>query len=104
MFFEMPGTDPRVAPDVAGTAVDFVRPCIDAGRFAPADPWSVMWQLWTVTHGLVAGVLAGMIAPSEVEERMRLLGLTLYIGFGDDPAAAERSLDRARRQLQGDGP
>lgn len=33
MFFETPNTDKHVPPpDVAGTGVDFVRRCMDAGR------------------------------------------------------------------------
>jgi AcrR family transcriptional regulator len=99
MFFEIPTHDPQVPPDLAGTAVDFVRRCMDAGRFDQADPWSVMWQLWAATHGVVAGILAGMIASGEIEERLRTLGLTLYVGFGDDRQAAERSVARARHRI-----
>jgi AcrR family transcriptional regulator len=101
MFFDMPSRDPHVPPpDVAGTGVDFVRHCMHAGRFDEADPWSVMWQLWAATHGVVAGSLAGMIAPGEIEERLRALGVTMYVGFGDERRAAERSIARARRRIR----
>lgn len=101
MFFEIPGKDTQAPPpDVAGTGVDFVRRCMDAGRFDEADPWSVMWQLWAATHGVVAGILAGMIATGEIEERLRALGLTMYAGFGDDRRAAARSMAIARRRLR----
>jgi AcrR family transcriptional regulator len=101
MFFEIPSQDTHVPPpDVAGTGVDFVRHCMDAGRFNQADPWSVMWQLWAATHGVVAGILAGMIAIGEIEERLRALGLTMYVGFGDDRRAAERSIAKARRRIR----
>ena len=100
LFFEIPAEDTDVPSDVAGTGVDFVRHCMDAGRFDQADPWSVMWQLWAATHGVVAGILAGMISTGEIEERLRALGLTLYVGFGDDRHAAERSIARARRRIR----
>jgi AcrR family transcriptional regulator len=101
MFFEIPSRAPHVPPpDVAGTGVDFVRHCMNAGRFDEADPWSVMWQLWAATHGVVAGILTGMIASGEIEERLRALGVTLYVGFGDDRRAAERSIARARRRIR----
>jgi AcrR family transcriptional regulator len=101
MFFEMPSDGTHVPPtDVAGTGVDFVRQCMNAGRFNQADPWSVMWQLWAATHGLAAGILAGMIPRAEIDERMRALGVTMYVGFGDDRPAAERSIARARRRTR----
>jgi AcrR family transcriptional regulator len=101
MFFETASGRTHVPPpDVTGTGVDFVRRCIDAGRFEQADPWSVMWQLWAATHGVVAGILAGMIAIEDIEERLRALGLTMYVGFGDDRHAAERSIARARRRIR----
>jgi hypothetical protein len=100
MFFEIPSTDAQVPPDLATTAVDFVRHCIDAGRFNRAEPSSVMWQLWAATHGVVAGILAGMVATNEIEERLRALGLTLYVGFGDNRPAAERSIAKAQRRIQ----
>ena len=104
MFFEIPGADVHVPPpDVAGTGVDFVRRCMDTGRFDEADPWSVMWQLWAATHGVVAGTLAGMIGIDEIEERLRALGETMYVGFGDDRGAAQRSFERARRRVRAQG-
>jgi hypothetical protein len=39
-----------------------------------------------------------MVPWAEVGERMRSLGVTMYVGFGDDRAAAERSNARARRR------
>jgi AcrR family transcriptional regulator len=43
MFFEMPGKGTQVPPpDVAGSAVDFVHRCMDAGRFDQADTLSLM--------------------------------------------------------------
>lgn len=103
MFFEITSTDADVPPDVASTGVEFVRRCMDAGRFHRGDPWSVMWQLWAATHGVVAGRLAGMVSVGEIEDRLRDLGLTLYVGFGDERRAAERSIARARRRLGGMG-
>jgi AcrR family transcriptional regulator len=99
MFFELSGDDPRVPLDVAAAGVEFVACCMDAGRFHGADPFSTMWQLWTATHGIVAGALAGMITNDELEERMHSLGLTLYVGFGDERRDAERSIARARRRI-----
>ena len=101
MFFETTAAGAHAPLDVALTGVEFVRPCIDAGRFDQADPWSLMWQLWAATHGVVAGVLAGMIDIADTDERLRALGLTMYVGFGDDRRATERSLARAQRRVRG---
>jgi hypothetical protein len=101
MFLEMPSKGTLVPPtDVAETGVDFVRQCMNAGRFNQADPLALMWQLWAATHGLAAGILAGMIPRAEIDERMRSLGVTMYVGFGDDRPAAERSIARARRRTR----
>lgn len=99
MFFELPAGGSDVPADLLGTAVDFAARCIDAGRFRPADPWSVMWQLWVATHGVVAGVLAGMVGLEQIEQRIRPLGVTMYVGFGDEREAAERSIRAARQRL-----
>lgn len=59
-----------------------------------------MWQLWAATHGVVAGILAGMSQTGDIDERLRALGLTMYVGFGDDRHTAERSIARARRRTR----
>jgi hypothetical protein len=41
-----------------------------------------------------------MIALPEIEERLRALGVTMYVGFGDDRRDAERSIARARRRIR----
>jgi AcrR family transcriptional regulator len=76
-----------------------VRRCIDAGRFAPADEWSLAVQLWAMMHGMVTLQLAGMLTPEETRRDMPAAALNFFIGFGDDRTAAARSLERGSRRM-----
>lgn len=99
MFFEVPGTEGHTPPvAVAGQGAGVVERCMEAGRFDAGDPQAAMWQLWAGIHGVVAGALAGMVETAEIEDRMRALVVTLYVGFGDERVAAERSAARALRR------
>jgi AcrR family transcriptional regulator len=83
--------------------IDAVDRAITAGRWAAADPNFVAQQLWTGLHGHVALELGGYLvdqtydADTGFDRQLRLLAL----GVGDDRAAADRSLSRARRRRCG---
>jgi AcrR family transcriptional regulator len=100
MFFEGPldETD-TIAASIAGPRLELIQRCIDSGRFDKADPAAILWQLWAATHGVVAGVLARVLELDAAQQHLDALGVNLYIGFGDDRAAARRSLNRARERL-----
>jgi AcrR family transcriptional regulator len=80
--------------------IDAVARCIEAGRFAPADPEALAIQLWAGAHGMVAAVLAHLLTVAEVAEHFGAMGQSLFIGFGDEPRRAKRSLARARERME----
>lgn len=102
MFFEA-DEDPEVA--AAGLAayeplVSAVQRCIEAGRFTEIEPWSPAMQLWTIGHGVVTLYLAGLIDREFADTHFSTMGRTAFIGFGDDPEKAERSIERAKRRME----
>ena len=106
IFFEM-----DVDPDVAQAGFIAFEPvvtatqrCISAGRFAPAEPWALAMQLWTVAHGIVMLHLSGIIDVEMVREMFPAMGRAMYVGFGDDPDAASRSIERAQRRMEREMP
>jgi AcrR family transcriptional regulator len=80
--------------------IDAVARCIDAGRFAPADPESLAIQLWVAGHGMIAALLARLLSLEEVIEHFSAMGRNLYIGFGDDPERAARSIEDAQERMR----
>jgi AcrR family transcriptional regulator len=102
VFLEPP-TDSEVEP--VGRAaiqqgIDAVARCIEAGRFAPADPAALAVQLWAGANGMVAAVLAHLLTVAEITEHFGAMGLSLFIGFGDESRRAKRSLARARQRME----
>ena len=77
-----------------------VSRCIEAGRFLPADPESLGIQLWVASHGMVTGLLAHLLTLEEVTEHFSAMGRNLFVGFGDDPKRAKRSVERAQERMQ----
>ena len=79
---------------------DAVQRCADAGRFRQAQPldtlgWAV--QLWTMRHGMVSLVLAGLLPTEHVRLHFEDMSVRLYIGYGDNPDAARQSVAAALR-------
>ena len=90
--------DPEVGINTFERLVAGVARAIDAGRFAPADPVRLATQLWAMGHGIVTLHLAGLLTIQDVAECSTTMALNLFIGFGDDPAAARASIDAARAE------
>lgn len=80
--------------------VDAVRRCIDAGRFHQADPWEAAVQLWAASHGMVSLTLAGLLPAEEMTLHTADMAMRLFVGYGDDPAAAQCSIDQAMHDYQ----
>ena len=99
MFFDT-RLDDDAQTKVVGYELAIIKRCIDAGRFDPAEPWAIAWQLWAATHGIVAGVLAGVLNLEAAEQHLFTLGSNLYVGLGDNRAAAQRSMQRAQRRMR----
>lgn len=72
-----------------------VTRCITAGRFSPADPsLARAWagEIWTMRHGIVTLALTGLLPPQQVRFLLTDMTYRLAVGYGDDPAAARRSI------------
>lgn len=100
MFYEPPTDSPAPPLDATAVAAAMTERCIASGRFAAADPERITLQLWAATHGSTSGVLAGVIPLDHAPEHFAALGLTLYVGFGDDPEQARQSIETAIRRLE----
>ena len=87
------------ASSIGGPQLAILTRCMDAGRFDRTDPAALLWQLWAATHGVVSGVLAGVLDIAMGIEQLAALGLSLYVGFGDERPAARASLERARARI-----
>ncbi len=101
VFLDSPIDDEDVATGRAAVQrpIDTVARCIEAGRFAPADPESLAIQLWVAAHGMITGLLARLLTLDEVTEHFTAMGRNLFVGFGDDLAKAERSIERAQCRM-----
>jgi AcrR family transcriptional regulator len=84
--------------------IDTVARCIEVGRFGPAEPESLAIQLWAAAHGMITGLLARLLTLEEVIEHFSAMGRNLYVGFGDDPVRARRSIVRAQRRMRDRAP
>ncbi len=106
VFLESPIDEEDVATGRAAVQgpIDTVARCIEAGRFDPGDPESIAIQLWVAGHGMITGLLAHLLTLEEVIEHFSAMGRNLFVGFGDDPARAERSIERAQRRMQDQAP
>jgi AcrR family transcriptional regulator len=90
------------AAGVAGyqTFVTLVRAtqrAADMGRFSDADPIERARQIWALSHGVVTLQLAEMLTPDDALGTLWTGAVSLFIGFGDSPAATRRSLTRVTR-------
>jgi AcrR family transcriptional regulator len=102
VFLEPPidSDDKAVGAAAVQQPIDTVARCIEAGRFAPADPESLAVQTWAGAHGMVTGALARLLTIEEVTEHFTAMGINLFVGFGDDRGRAKRSIDRARHRME----
>jgi AcrR family transcriptional regulator len=83
---------------------DTVSRCIEARRFASADPESLAIQTWAGAHGMVTAALARLLTIEQVAEHFNAMGLNLFVGFGDDRELAERSIQRAEERMSNEAP
>jgi AcrR family transcriptional regulator len=96
-------TDRPPAGDDAGTVIfqrltEAVSRCVDAGRFDSAEASLVQaWagELWIMRHGMVTLALTGLIPEEQVRFLLADMTYRLAVGYGDDRAAARRSIDQA---------
>jgi len=74
--------------------------CIAAGRFRPADPWRLARRFWAMTHGFVTLELAGLLSEADAVLDLTEMARDVCVGFGDDRAAAQRSVRRGVRAME----
>lgn len=101
MFMDhpQPDGDDDIGLDTFDLLVAGVRRCIDAGRFAPADPVPQALQLWSAAHGLMALMLSGLLEDDLALATLESSWRNLCQAFGDDPGRLDRSLGKARRAV-----
>lgn len=77
--------------------VEATERCISAGRFSPTAPAERALQLWAAVQGLVTMTLSGLVEDEQLAAQTHQLAWHLYIGYGDTPDAAIRSVQAAAR-------
>lgn len=98
MFVEVEDLDEEdglFARSTHETLTEAVQGVIDAGRFKPAKTSTAAdlgMMLWTMVHGLVTLHLATLIDEDAASRQLDASVESLFIGFGDSPAATRRSL------------
>jgi len=106
VFLEPPTDEDDVAVGRAAVQqpIDTVARCIQAGRFSPADPESLATQTWAAAHGMITGLLAHLLSLDEMTKHFSAMGRNLFVGFGDDPQKAQRSIKRAQHRMSDRAP
>ena len=69
--------------------------CLDAGRFAPAEPRSLAVRLWSMVHGVASLYLNELLGDAEAVDALGANVVALLESFGDEPEATRRSLGLA---------
>lgn len=102
IFLEAPGDEHELAigrPPFE-QMTEAIRRCIEDRRFEQANPEALATQLWSAAHGMSCAVLARLLSIEVIEQELPALCKKLYVGFGDDPKLAKRSLERARKRME----
>lgn len=99
MFMEQIDPDDDAGEATFERLVTGVERAIQSGRWKTADPYAIATQLWALTHGIVTLHLAGLMTIQEAIECVVDGGRNLFIGFGDDPETAERSIQAAQERF-----
>lgn len=107
MFMDGPvdERDAETGLDTFMSLVNGIARCVQAGRLPaaePADAAELAVELWAITHGLVSLQLAHMLPQGQVLERLRTVSRSLFLAWGDDPKALDRSVASVRQRLEGD--
>src|SRR4051794_37632698 len=102
MFIEQPldEADAEIGSDTRETLTKAMARCVEAGRFAPADPADLARQFWAFGHGVMALLSGRLLSPEEAYRCAVDGAVRLFIGWGDDSDAARASLGRAVRDVQ----
>jgi AcrR family transcriptional regulator len=94
--FDLTDEDRGIGAYTLRVARDAVARCVGAGRFRPAEPWTLTRQSWCLAHGLVSLELAGFYpdrAGADADFRTHLTNFAA--GAGDDLTRAGISIAKA---------
>ncbi len=93
MFLEPTTEDEgEVGVETFEVLVDAVAAAVEAGRFR-GEPLDLATQLWVTAHGIVTLQHAGKLTMEEAIACFAEMGTNLFVGFGDERVAAERSVE-----------
>ena len=53
---------------------------------------------------MITGLLAHLLTLDEMTKHFSAMGRNLFVGFGDDPQKAQRSIKRAQRRMSDRAP
>lgn len=102
MFMEAPidPTDAATGWDTFERLVEAVGRGMAQGRLPRCpDARGGAVQIWAMTHGLVAMVLAGFSTPTDAMVVLREMAVNLVVGLGDDREAANRSFAVSEQRI-----
>ena len=88
-------SDDGVGESTFDQLMSAVQRCIDAGRFAPAEPRPLAVRLWSMIHGITSLYLNELLPASEAIEALAANVAALLASFGDEPDATRLSLRAA---------
>jgi AcrR family transcriptional regulator len=100
MFIEhIPGAE--IEWDALTHLLNGITRCIDAGRFT-GDPWPLALHGWAMMHGLSMIAFTGVFSHQDLLAQGPAIGFNLFVGFGDQPTTARRSIRTAIRRIERD--
>jgi AcrR family transcriptional regulator len=101
-FMEQPldEADAAIGTEAFQALVACVERCIAAGRFTAANATDLATEFWAMGHGVITLQLSHLLTAAQALRCLDAAVLRLVCGFGDDPDAAKRSLQRARRRRE----
>lgn len=92
--------DAAVGMDTFQVLVDSVQRCMDEGRLRPGNALTRAIQIWMMANGVLVACLARFITIDDAIAHIAEMSWSLLTTFGDDPEAARKSLQRARRRME----
>jgi AcrR family transcriptional regulator len=92
--------DAAAGTEAFASLVRTVERCIAAGRFDETDPRMLATEFWALGHGIIALQLAQLVPVEDAVRALKDAVFRLFRGFGDDPEAAARSMERARNDAR----
>jgi AcrR family transcriptional regulator len=102
MFFEerLDDDDRAAGAEALAILLAVVERCIASGRFTAGDTWTLALHIWATTFGLVSLAAINLLSAEDNAAHIAAISLNLFVGFGDRPDAARRSIRKATKELQ----